>query len=43
MRGEQSSEADAVSESPMSDILYLALGLGMLALFALYARGLGRI
>jgi hypothetical protein len=27
----------------MSDILFLALGLGVLALLALYARGLGRI
>jgi len=27
----------------MSDILYLAIGLGALALLALYARSLGRI
>ena len=28
---------------PMSDLFYLALGLGVLALLALYARGLARI
>lgn len=27
----------------MSDLLYLAIGLGAFALFALYARSLGRI
>lgn len=30
-------------ETIMSDILYLALGLGTFAVLALYARGLGRI
>jgi hypothetical protein len=34
---------EAVSETVMSDIIYLAIGLGTLALLALYARGLGRI
>ena len=35
---------EPVSESPsMSDILYLAIGLGTFVVLALYARNLGRI
>ena len=34
---------DPVSETIMSDILYLAIGLGAFVVLALYARSLGRL
>ena len=37
------SSSEHISEIFMSDILFLATGLGMFALFALYAQSLGRI
>ena len=35
--------ADHIAETIMLDLFYLALGLGTLGLFALYAASLGRI
>jgi len=38
-----STDRNIFSETTMSDILYLAIGLGTFLLLALYTRSLGRI
>lgn len=43
IRAQRAASATDRLETPMSDIVFLALGLGAVALLALYMRGLCRL